>query len=521
MKSRYNYFDDKYEYVDTPVDKLKKFACIVKENGFANADSGESRSPRQTKRKKAGLVLLLILALVMIVAMFVVLIVSSIDNANNKNKQFNADAGIVCSNYTKEYGACAYENLYSAYGIDGFRMTGLCYAREMDFNSDGRSELLIGYLDNDTYYVEVWGYVDKKFTNLYHQRAAQTGNKEDDVWITIRYGDGKYYIGTHDENDITSVELYELKKHYFSVCDKCTYDPATEAFYFDDKIDESFERIKLSVLREEKAESIYTAVSDTIDKFSTDNTNPSAAANASTANSINNAYYNIVNDYNQKYGEAEYVKDGSVAYIDGLALVKLVDFDGDNVPELVLGFRRGFKVRDEDNQGNYVSRQEYKYCCEIYTYKSGNACLVYESEGMNNQLNNSNDCYFMYKYDNGKYYLCRNTFTNQNYGQNITAHSAIYSFDGGSFTPEKQAEYTSEYGYYHYYIDKERVYSSQFEESGYFLPLFNGNDDYDKDVYTVIYLSRDSLKSGDVQPLVYQTQTAIKSLNSSYVPKNK
>lgn len=519
MKSRYNYFDDKYEYVDTPVDKVKKLARTVKENGIARPDGDKGYSPPASKGKRLGFILLLFFAFVMIIALFVVLIVSSIDHANNKNQQFNADAGMVCSNYSREYGACAYENLYTNYGIDGFRMTGLCYAREMDFNADGRSELLISYLDNDVYYVEVWGYVNDSFTNLYHQPAAQTDNKEDGAWITIRYGDGKYYLGTHDQEDITSVELYQLKKNYFSVCDKCTYDTATEAFYFDDKVDQSFERIKLSVLREEKAESTYTTVSDTIDKFSTDS--QSVAAGASTANSINNAYYNIVNDYNQKYGEAEYVKDGTVAYIDGLALVKLVDFNGDNVPELVLGFRRGFKVRDEDNQGNYVSRTEYKYCCEIYTYKNGNAVLVYENEGMSNQLNNSNDCYFMYKYDGGKNYLCHNSFSNQNYGQNISAHSTIYSFDGESFTPEKQAEYTSEYGYYHYYIDKERVYSSQFEENGYFLPLFNGNDDYDENVYTVIYLSRDSLKSSDVKPLVYQTQTAIKSLNSSYVPQNE
>ena len=474
MKSRYNYFDDKYEYVDTPVDKVKKFARTIKENGIVRHDGDKGYSPPASKGKRLGFILLLFFAFVMIIALFVVLVVSSIDHANNKNQQFNAD---------------------------------------------GRSELLISYLDNDVYYVEVWGYVNNSFTNLYHQLAAQTDNKEDGAWITIRYGDGKYYLGTHNQEDITTVELYQLKKNYFSVCDKCTYDTATEAFYFDDKVDQSFERIKLSVLREEKAESTYTTVSDTIDKFSTDS--QSVAAGASTANSINNAYYNIVNDYNQKYGEAEYVKDGTVAYIDGLALVKLVDFDGDNVPELVLGFRRGFKVRDEDNQGNYVSRTEYKYCCEIYTYKNGNAVLVYENEGMSNQLNNSNDCYFMYKHDGSKNYLCHNSFTNQNYGQKISAHSTIYSFDGESFTPEKQAEYTSEYGYYHYYIDKERVYSSQFEENGYFLPLFNGNDDYDENVYTVIYLSRDSLKSSDVKPLVYQTQTAIKSLNSSYIPQNE
>lgn len=536
MKSRYNYFDDKYEYVEGPIDKLKRVIDRAKLNKTARQDDASDRKAISqamgahnsaatntagegaTIGRRVGFVLLLFVAFVMIIATFVALVVSDIDKQNQKLHQFNADAGLVCATYAKEYGACGYENMYTTYGISGYRMTGLCYAREMDFDADGRSELLICYCDNGIYYVEAWGYVDDSFTNLYHQRAAQTNSKDDDVWITIRYGDGKYYIGAHSETDITSVELYALKKGSFSVKDSCIYDIATEAFYVNEQLDTSFERIKLAVLREEKAESVYTTVSDTIDKFTSSNGDSTVTVN--TAKSINNAYYEIVNSYNQKYGEAKYIKEGSKAYVDGLALVKLVDFNNDDVPELVLGFRRGLKVRDEDNQGNYISRLEYKYCCEIYTYRNGNAYLVYENEGMSTKINNSDDTYFMYKYQDGTYNLCNNSYTNLNYGQNVSARSTIYGFNGKAFSPIKKAEYTSEYGYYHYYIDDEQVYSSQFNNEGYFLPMFNGNDDYDEDVYTVIYLSRSSVNSKDVQPLVSQTQAAIKSLNPSYAPKN-
>ncbi len=529
MKGKYNYFDDDYEYIETPFDKIKNAIQTAKQT-YSN-DKGTTvknfadhitkrvkEKEKLTTGRKTLLILSMIFVFIFVVCVFVLLVVNSVNIQNKKNQQFKSDAGSVCSTYAKEYGNCAYENMYSVYGIEGYRMTGVCYAREMDFNADGNSELLICYCDGRTYYVEIWGYVDDEFVSIYHSNATQTQNKEDDVWITIRYGDGKYYIGCHDKDDITQVDLYALKKDSFVLKDSCVYDEINEAFYVDDELDTAFERIKLSVLREEKAESVYNTVTDTIDGFSTSES--PIVANVNNTRSINTVYYEIINEYNQKYGEAEFVKSGNLAYVDGLALVRLVDFNNDDIPELVLGYHKGVKVRDEDNQGNYISRLEYKYCCEIYTYKNNRAVRVFENEGISAKVGNTDDVYFMYKRNHNKNQLCINTYSNLNYGQKVHASSTIYDFDGTEFEIEKKAEYDAEYGYYHYYIDNERVYSSQFNREGYFLPLFNGSDNYDSDLYTVIYLSRASNNSADVQPTVEQTVKAIQQLNSGYSPKS-
>lgn len=523
LKKRYNYFDDDYEYIQTPFDKLKNSVETAKEHK-ANGEKSTFKNKKSNFKLDFGLnikdsvriTISIIMLCIAGILMLMAFVMHSIDTQNIKTQNFKYDAGAVCSTYAKEYGNCGYENMYSAYGIDGYRMTGVSYAREMDFDADGNSELLICYCNNGIYFVEVWGYVDDEFVNMYQKQATQTQNKEDDVWITIRYGDGKYYIGEHNSDDITQVSLYALKKDKFTKKEECVYNEKDEAFYVDEELDSKFERIKLSVLRMEKAESVYTTVTETIESFAT--TGATIDISSNNAQSVNNAYYEIVNKYNSKYGQAEYIKDGSIAYIDGLALVDLVDFNNDDVPELVLGYRKGIKVRDEDNQGNYISILKYKYYCEIYTYKNKQAVRIFENEGISTKINNDDDVYFMYKKNKSKNQLCINTYSNTNYGQNVHASSTLYDFDGSQFEIVKKAEYSAEYGYYQYYIDNEKVYSSKFNSEGYFLPLFNGNDNYDTNEYCVTYLSRASSNATDVEPTVEKTVESIQQLYSNYSP---
>lgn len=532
--SRYNYFDDDdivEEKKEKPAvkhisrqelaDAIKAFSVTEKAKIKHTAQnlSNTASLEELSNSKKRIVTLVLIFAVIIIFASMIAIVAVQMNVENSRIKKFNADAGEVCADYISRYGNCSYENLYSNYGIEGYRMSGLSYAREMDFDDDGKSELLISYNDGGVYYTEVWGYnSDKKFVSMFRQKATQTDNKADDAWITVYYHNNKYFIGVHDESDISKVELYTLKGDRFEKKSSCTYDPQAEAFVVRDKINYTdFERIKLSVLREEKAALTTDLVAGVIDGFSNSDTKPTVAANG--AQSLNNAYYSIISEYNQKYGAASYKQENGVAYLDGLAVVRLVDFNGDDTDELMLIYRKGIKVRGEDREGNYISKTEYKYFCEIYSYNGTKASLVYENEGLSSMLNDSNDVYTILKYQNKKYYLCNNTFTSENYGREVSGTSTIMKFDGTAFKQQLKAQYVTEYGWSDYYIDGDEVYKSEFNKKGYTVPFFDGTSDYDDDIYSVIYLQRKSSKAGNLEEQVSKTRSAVQKLNSSYSVK--
>lgn len=532
--SKYNYFDDDdivEEKKSKPLSKhlsRQELADAIK--AFSVAEKSKIKRTAQNisdttsldellKSKKRIVTLVLVLVVIIVFAGMIAIVAVQMNLENSRINKFNSDAGKVCSDYIKNYGNCSYENLYSSYGIEGYRMTGLSYVREMDFDNDGKSELLISYNDGGIYYTEVWGYnSDKEFVSLFHTKAAQTDNKADDAWITIYYHGSKYYIGVHDESDITKVELYTLKGEEFVKKSSCTYDSQAEAFVIKDKINYTdFERIKLAVLREEKAAVTSDLVSDVIYGFS--DSDIEQTTDASSTQSLNNAYYSIVADYNQKYGFASYKQENGVSYLDGLAIVKLVDFDGDGTDELMLIYRKGVMVRDEDRQGNYISKTEYKYFCEIYRYNGIGASLAYKNEGLSSMLNDTNEVYTILKKSNKKYLLCNNTFTSENYGRKVSGTSTILKFDGTDFKQQLKAQYITEYGWSDYYIDGDEVYKSEFNEKGYTVPFFDGTTDYDDAVYTVIYLQRKSTKADKLESEVSNTQSVIQKLNSSYSSK--
>lgn len=530
--SKYNYFDDD----DDIVEEKKPKTAMKHLNRQELADAIRAFSvTEKTKIRKAAhnlsdttsldelfiskkriVTLVLILVVIIVFAAMIAVVAVQMNTENRRISKFNADAGKVCADYISSYGNCSYENLYSNYGIQGYRMTGLSYAREMDFDDDGKSELLIGYNNGGVYFVEVWGYnSDDEFVSLFRQKATQTDDKADDAWITIYYHNSKYYIGVHDESDITKVDLYTLKGDKFDKKTSCTYDPQAEAFVVKDEINYTdFERIRLSVLREEKAVVTADLVANVIDGFSNSETEPAAAVNG--AQSLNNAYYSIISEYNQKYGIASYKQDNGIAYLEGLAVVRLIDFDGDDTDELMLIYRKGVKVRDEDRQGNYISKIEYKYFCDIYRYNGTGASLAYQNEGLSSMLNDSDEVYTILKKQNKKHLLCNNTFTSANYGREVSGTSTILKFDGTTFKQQLKAQYVTKYGWSDYYIDGKEVYKSEFNEKGYTVPFFDGKSDYDEDTYTVIYLQRKSSKADDLDAQVNETQSAIQKLNSSY-----
>ena len=170
--SRYNYFDDEPEekvgtshnfsfdirtVADTVRDKLDDIV-----HGNTIRDIKEIREMPNLR----AIVLKLTAFLLFIIAIIVFILGFShtISKQNKKNEKFYTDAGKVCTDYINQYGVPKWERLDSDdYGSGMARLTGLCYARHMDFNSDGDDELMqstarwlqLGYSEEQI--GQIWG----------------------------------------------------------------------------------------------------------------------------------------------------------------------------------------------------------------------------------------------------------------------------------------------------------------------------------------------------------------------------
>lgn len=464
----------------------------------------------KNKRRRRRLTFVLVIVSLLIFAIMIGTVLLAVNNENERIIKFNTDAGAVCADYIKEYGTPNYENMYFSYGVVGYRMTGLCYVREMDFDNNGKSELLICYNDNGVYQAEVWGYNDDKFVELYHCKLTQTKNKAHDVWLTIYSHNHKYYIGVHSGKKLAKVALYGMKGDEFVKRDEAVYDAKSELFSIKDEVDvTSFERIKVSVLREEKAAVVVDNISDTIDGFKLD-TNAMIEKNKNETRT--GAYAEIVNNYRQDKGEPSLKTENGTTYIDGVAFVKLIDLDGDKKDELIVSYRNEAKVRDEDSNGDYISILEYKYTTEVYTFKNKKAKLIYEKEDVS-EKNDSSDKYMIIQNKDGKHNLCFNNYSSTENGHVITATSTILSYEKNNFEPIFKAKCVTDYGYKEYFIDDEEVYSSKFEEQGYRVPFFDGSSVYSSTNFDVLYLQRSAGNSTSVETQLNDTKATISKLD--------
>lgn len=492
---------------------IKKDIMLARSYASADAQDFEEQEYKIYKSKKRIVVILSVFLTVLVFAVMIFATVHSINAENKRIKQFNTNAGTVCADYIAKYGNCNYENLFDRYGVSGYRMNGLCYVREIDFDNDNVSELLICYFDGNQYHTEVYGYNrEKKFVPLYKGTAAQGKSEKEDVWITIYTHNSKYYIGEHTGNDLSKVSLFTRRGDEFEKKQDCTYDAITQEFTVKKKIDvSSFERIKLSVLGEQKANMITEIVSNTVDKF-TDKTGKSVVSGE--VGGINSAYSKVVQSYINKYGMPKYVEKDGISYIDGLAAAELIDFDGDGTNELLISYRREVMARGEDNRGNYIATSKYQYYVDIYQYNGSGAKLIFQRDDVSVSLNDTDEKYFVIKALNGKKYYCSNSFSNTEYGRKIYAASSIYRLGKDGFTEKFKASYATEYGYTKYYINSERVYSkSEFDSKGYEVALFNGSDDYDSSVFSVTHLQCKTKDAGDMENQVEKTNAVIASLN--------
>ncbi len=499
-------------------ERISSVAHTIRESTIAVAAHIEESERTASKWKKFLVVLSMLLVMVIVFEGVIYLFIRQMNVENDRMKDFNTAAGKVCADYVGKYGAAGYENLYNTYGVNGYRLTGLCFVREIDFDTDGKSELMVAYNKNGIYYNEVWGFDDNgEFVSLFSEKAAQPSSKAKDSYSTLYRKNNKYYIGIHSEKNLNKIALYQLKGGSFVKRFDCVYNAKEKSYEVDGKDDTTaFERIKYSVFISEKAAVEAEKVEKTIDRFSGSAENESKA---DSSTGYKKAYYDVVKEYNKRYGYAKYIENYGKAYISGLAVVELVDFNGDGTDEMLLVYRKPVKVRDETD-GGYNSYEVDTYCCEIYTYSGAKAVLAYSSEGISQLPDGSDDAYIVIRNKGKKAFYCQNTFSSREYGQVVRASSSMLRFNGKSFVSSYSSSYISDYGYREYYLEDEEVSSSEFEEKGYDVPLFNGEESgYDASVFDVIFVQRAEKYKADVEGRVDKTVEAISLLNASYSPE--
>ncbi|MCC8072623.1 MAG: hypothetical protein LIO62_00640 [Clostridiales bacterium] len=523
--SRYNYFDDepeegeKSKSIKLPQIDFVRFARKAKDVALDVVHGDAIEEIKSLSRlKRAMLKLSAFLFFVIVVALCVIIFIHTINSQNEKNNQFNQDAGTVCSDYINEYGAVKFESLDSeTYGDDKARLTGLCYARQMDFDNDGSEELMLCYYDKNVYYLEVWGYKNKEFTKLYSQEANHTNDDTDGSWVGFYHKNKKYYICKSDADTPEQVELYALKGDEFKKNSECTYDYENEIYYVDEKIDASdFENIRLSCLSQTKAEEVVETVTDNIDTFGNVST-VQLETSKSKEELKADAYYEIIENRNEKYGKASVENEDSSYYIDGLAYVGLIDFNGDDNDELVLVYRRNIKVSSTNvYTGDFILVEEPIYYMEVYSWSGTVATKIFSKNGISTFMDDDSVNYFIYKNNEKTVNICSNTYSYENTYE-YTAYSKIYKLSDNAFTTTFSARMEYEYGYRRYYIDDEYTYSSIFEKNGYKVPYYlNDDDTYDEDKFDVIFVSGQS--ESELEAVVSETVKTIQSLNDDYTP---
>lgn len=494
-------------------EKVTLVAHNIKESAVAVAAVIEEKEKSSSKFHRALVVMFMMLVTVIVFVCVIAAFMHQMTVENDRIAAFNTEAGKVCADYVNSYGAASYENLYTTYGVDGCRLTGICFIRELDFDDDGTSELMISYNKNGAYYNDIWGFNEKdEFSVLFSEKTAQSEDKAKDAYSTLYRRNNRYYIGVHGEKDINKIALYQLKSDKFSKRFDCVYDEKTQSYAVDGKDDTTaFERIKYSVFKPEKAAAEAEKAEKLIDGFSGN----SDASQLNAKVGRKKAYYNIVQEYNKRYGTAKYVESGGAAYIEGLAVVDLIDFDGDGKNELFLIYRKPIKVRNEGTE-EYTYYEVETYCCEVYRYTGTKAVLAYSREGISEMPDEGKDEFYILKKDGKKTLYCNNSFNVSDYGKYINANSTIYSYDGSRFTSVYSSSYETKYGYTEYFLEGEEVSKSEFDEDGWQVPLFDGEEKSYGSDYTVVYVQRSTKNKDDITSLPDKTEKAIQRLNPAY-----
>lgn len=526
--SKYNYFDDDFDdYEERPSkfhfhkieaadvqEKLTNFFYGARERALERLTSTASPESRRARISFSAGIAVLIAASIIITC---VVFSAELKKANTVSARYYSAAGEVCTQLLSEHGVCKAE--LSEDG-ESYYLSGLVYARQMDFDGDGKPELLASYYSASVYYVEVWGYDGADFVKKYSGKAnSLADNASAGSWISIYHHSGKYYIG--ELADETKMNLLSLGSKEFKPSKDCEYDAVNDIYVVNGKINSvDFETIKLSCLTDKRAERMTEAVTSALASFNTQ-TIQQIQASKSAEQLRKEAYYEIIQKYNDKYGKAYYDSSSTVCFAGGLAVVDLIDFNADGTDELLVVYRYDKKIAGEDKKGNYEMTTEPEYRLEIYYWNGSSAVKALENDGVSTLQNEqSEQRFYILQRDGSKTNLCRNTYVyNKDTSKKWKATSRISEMDElGEFSSPFVAVVNSSYGYLTYELNGEKVYRKEFNEKGYKVPTFCNNDDYDENEFEIIYLQGKAQEGSQIKSVVSETQKTIKEINKNYAP---
>lgn len=528
---KYNYFDDEPEELEPkksiiPKIDLEDIVFRVRDafDSIAHGEPVERLKELRELPNLKGAALKLIAFALFIVTLIVFILVFShtISSQNKKNELFYTDAGKVCTDYITEYGSVKWETMdKNTYGKNMARMTGFCYARQMDFDNDGSDELMLVYNNKNVYTLEVWSYVSKEFTKVYSQEANSTEDTTDGSWIGLYHKNNRYYICKSEKATPEKVDMYSLRGDTFKKSSSCDYDYKNNIYSIKGKINaQDFETIKFSVIKSSRAEDIMDIVTANIDSFATVSV-AKIESQKSSDQLKKEAYYQIVERRNSQYGKAKVVTENGKAFINGVALVKLVDFNNDGNEEMLIVYRKQVKKSATNYYtGEYIVIEEPTYCMEVYNWNGAVAKKIFSKDSVSNLMRDNDINYVMLQNAKNTVDICMNSYSYRS-EYTYTAASRIYRLNKDeTFESIFNAKVDSEYGYKQYYLDNEYTYQSSFENEAYRVPMFlNDDGKYDDKKYTVIYLSGD--KSEKFSTVISDTVKTIESLNKNYVSEDE
>ncbi|MCD7797065.1 MAG: hypothetical protein LUG95_05540 [Clostridiales bacterium] len=444
------------------------------ENRISQAAHGEAMEELNElpHLKARPLKLAAVLIFIIVLVIFVLVFTHTVISQNEKNDTFCTDAANICTEYIKEYGSVKWRSLdETKYGENKARLTGLCYARQMDFDDDGSDELMLCYYDSNVYYLEVWGYSHNDFVRFYSGEANSTSDDTDGSRASFYHKGNKYYICKSEKDEPEKVTLYSLHGDGFKESSKqYDYDHENDIYYDDGEINSTdFETVRLSVLRQSKAETVVDTVTGNIDSFG--DILSQAITSRTEEDLISDAYYSVVKKRLDKYGVPEIKSEDGYSYINGVAYVRLIDFNRDSNDELVIVYRKyKSKSKYDSYPGEYIYYDVPIYGIEVYDFDGSSACRLFSKETVSNGLEDENIFYLILKTEEKHTDICSNVYTVDN-SYNYTTSSKIYKLSSERFETIYNSKVENDYGYKRYYIDGERVYNTyEFEESGYKVP---------------------------------------------------
>lgn len=526
---KYNYFDDDCDLPEpssSAKDKIKNFFGFLADKSLDLKDimieDGKAIGELKQYPNLRTLVKRCVIAAVVliIVIVFVCVFAFSVSSSDRRNERFCSDAGKVCTDYIAEYGAVRSEKMDEKYGENLSRLTGTAFVRRLDFNADGKDELVVAYLQSGVYYFDIWGYDGKTLKKFYSDEANYSVNDASlGSWLVFYQDGSKYYFGKSKPEDPENVDLYTLKGKKFKKTKNCTYNAVTGIFSINGEANAAdFERVQLSYVRSSKAELTVDLVTETLNEFNTKST-AEIEAQLTDQQLKDQAYYDIVEKLNKKYGGGEYKFEDGNAYGDGLAVVDFIDFDGDGNDEMLTVFRREVKKQQENAwTGETVLINVPTYSIRVYNWNGTIAKCIFSRDNISQMYGDEEGVtqFYILKKSGKRTDLCFNSYSYES--QSVyTAYSRIFRMKDEAFSSIYDAKLEYRYGYETYYLDGEQVYSATFNTKGYEVPYFMNDDSYDTSVYTVVYLAGGKTKSDYIKDAISKTQINIKKMNDEYV----